>query len=191
MDRYANERRYVPHLPRFYGPVAQRVRYPNQTLSEPFIAPMARRHMERFALRIVADEWPEWQGCLDAAGRVDVAKMDAKIAADDFDSGSACVTGAHCGTFWSTTKIWARRCVVDDVQIGPVVLTRRPGWQAVPGDDPERALSSGELAALFWYDAESGFHRLVGLGIADPEKALARTVLRLAPQIEEWEGESA
>jgi hypothetical protein len=168
------------------GRVAQRVRYPNGTLSDPFIAPMSRGDMERFAKRIFDDQWPEWKGCLDDEGRVDVQKLEAKKAADDFCSGSARLACAHDGRFWRTTEIWSHRCHDWDVQIGSTLLTHREGIILVAGDDPNRRLAMGEMAILFHHNDEFGWQALVGLGIKDPVKALARTVIAWLPQIEEW-----
>ncbi len=165
---------------------AQRVVYPNGTRSDPFVVSMCKRDLERFARRILDDQWPEWKGCLNADGRVDRPKMDAKIAADDFDSGSARMSGAHDGRFWASVNRIRHHCRNWDFQIGDVAVGGAFGRSPVPGDSEDRRLSDFELAILFGVDDESGWQGLGALGIKDPDKALARTVLSWLPRIEEW-----
>jgi hypothetical protein len=168
--------------------VAQRVRYPNGTHSDPFIVTMNKCDLARFAGRLIEDQWPEWKHhkCLTADGRVDSDKLAAARALDDFDSGSARLSCAHDGRFWETVNILRRRIHNWDVQIGPMVVWPRPGLEAIPGDAPDRRLSDGELSILFGINDEYGWQALHGLGVADPIKALARTVLSWLPRIEEW-----
>jgi hypothetical protein len=153
--------------------VAQRVRYPNGTSSTPFIVTMCKADMVRFAHRIINDQWPAWKGCLLPDGKVDTPKMEAKIAADDFDAGSARLACAHDGRFWSTIKQWSRS-VHDYSVLGP--------------DDPQRALTQAEVGLLFHRDDEFGWRALDALGVPvdSAVKALARTVLAWSEQIEEW-----
>lgn len=163
----------------------QRVRYPNGSESAPFIVPMCIADMKRFAIRVLEDDYPDWQGCLTSDGRVDSAKMQAKISADDFPSGSSRFCLAHEGRFWATMRLWTHHGYGWDAQIGPILLSRWRGAVAVAGDDPTRLLSMAELALLFYYSDETGWDLLNSLEIATPCKAFARTVLAWLPQIEE------
>ncbi len=176
-------------MPRFYPmPVAQRVRYPNGGCSSPFIVPMSKRDLARFATRILEDQWPETllPGVV-KDGKVDAARLLEYRSADDFDSGSSRLSCAHDGRFWQTVNTLRRWIHGWNVQIGPLFVSPRPGMVPVPGDDPQRRLSDGELAILFGGDDEYGMMALTGLGITDPCKALARTVLSWLPTLEEWE----
>lgn len=140
----------MPHLATF----AQRFRNPNGTTSATFVVPMRLFDMRRFAARICNDEWPEWRGCLKADGRVDVAKMEAKKAADDFTSGSARLSCAHDGRFWNTVRIWNRHVCEWPTQIGNAVVGE--GFP-VAGDADDRRLFAYELAILFASDDQAGF----------------------------------
>lgn len=152
--------------------VAQRVRYPNGTASDPFIAPWSKANMVRFARRVIDGQWPE--RVLGADGMIDVEKTAALKASDDFSSGSARLACAHDGRFWSTARLWSR--VVHD-------------YSAIPVDAAERALTQAEVGVLFHRDDEFGWNSLqqLRLGVVDSlTKALARTVLEWSRQIEEW-----
>ncbi len=93
------------------------------------------------------------------------------------------------GRFWSTVAHLRHRCRNWDCQIGDVMVsTFAFGRSApVPGDSADRRLSDFELAILFGVDDEAGYRALNALGIKDPDKALARTVLSWLPRIEEWD----
>ena len=173
-------------MPRIGSLVAQRVRYPNGGLSDPFIVSMNKHDLGRFARRIIEDRWGVPPQCLTPEGRVDPEKLAAARAADDFDSGSARLCCAFEGRFWQTAKILHRECRLWDVQIGNVIIWPRPGVHPIPGDSADRRLSDGEMSILFGLDDEYGWIALKGLGITEPVKALARTVLAWLPHIEEW-----
>lgn len=173
-------------MPRIGYVVAQRVRYPNGGLSDPFIVSMNKHDLARFARRILDDQYPLNRRCLTPDGLVDVEKLEAARAADDFDAGSSRLACAFDGRFWQTAKILHRQCRLWDVQIGNVVVWPRPGVHPIPGDSADRRLSDGEMSILFGLDDEYGWFVLHGLGIADPVRALARTVLAWLPHIEEW-----
>ena len=161
------------------GLEAQRVVYPNGTRSNPFVVPMCKRDLARFSRRILEGQWPETNGCLDANGRVDFDKLAVKRAADDFDSGSSSLEGAHQGRFWRTVDVLRMKCVTWDAQVGDVLLGRSVGRATpIPGNSGDRMLSECELAIVFGApDRESSWRALFDLGIEDPVKALARTVL--------------
>ncbi len=147
---------------------AQVVEYPNGGLSGAFIVTMSRSDMCRFADRIINDEWPDKK----------------TVSPDDFRSGSSRMDCAHDGRWWATIRAWSMRVSYWDVQIGDVLV--REGATLVPGDSPERMLSMGEIALLFYRGGEFGWHHLKALGIADSRKALARTVLEWSKSIIEW-----
>lgn len=142
----------------------------------PFIASMNKHDMERFARRILDDQWPDWKACLLPDGRVDTQMMNAKLKADDFNSGSASLTGAHGGRFWATARQWSTQIYERSLQVG----------DRCPQADPQRRLYPAELAILFGMDGESAHHVLQNLGIKDVAKALARSVIHWLPDIEEW-----
>jgi len=148
---------------------AQYRTYPNGGRSAPFIVPMSRSDVVRFSRRILENQWPEWKGCLLPNGRVDGGKLAAKLALDDFPSGSARLDGAHDGRYWGTMVIWARVC--------RTVLMRPP-----PG-----ALSDAHMAVLIHCGVESGTDHLHQAGIHDVAGAVARTMLALSECITEWE----
>lgn len=175
-------------MPRFYpGPVAMRVIYPNGTRSSPFIVSMNKGDLKRFARRIIDDEWPEEIGNVTTNGVLDEKKLEAARSKDPFDSGSSRLSCAHDGRFWSTVRRLHPECRNWDGQIGNAMVWPRPGQRVIPGDSADRRLSDAEISILFGLDDEFGWQCLGGLGIADPIKALARTVLSWIPRIEESE----
>lgn len=168
-------------MPRIHnGPVAQRIRYPNGTSSDPFLAPMRRADMQRFAIRIRDGIWPEKfpdkpykdEHTFTNAMLEEVRAYKYKI--DPFWSGSSRLACAHDGRFWRTAEVWMQRVHDYEVRVGHDL------------DNPERRLTTGELGLLFARDDEFGWHALSALGFTDPQKALARTVIAWVPQIEEW-----
>lgn len=169
--------------------VAQIVRYPNGSHSDPFIAPWSKAHMARFARRLVEGTWPEkfpGEPHRDTHVWTDEVIRDVmayRNAHDDFYSGSAHLACAHDGKFWATMRLWCRQVRLNDWQPGD--LTRTMVGGALEARD--RVLTSGEAALLFHDDDESGFHRLGAIGIKDPIQAIGRTALDLSRSIEEWE----
>lgn len=160
-------------MPRLIGgPVAQRIRYPNGTTSSPFLVPFSKVDVCRFAMRIIEDEWPEWKGCLNEHGRVVPELLAMRRAMDDFDSGSARLSCAHDGRFWSTLRTWTSNSTDEIGHLGPL------------GDGGR--LTRVAAALLFSVGDEEGYHVLHGLGVEDVTSALARAALRWAEQIEEW-----
>ena len=140
----------------FGGAYALRVVHTNGGRSAPFVVSMGKLDLERFARLILDDQSPE-----------------ARLAG---------------GRFWGTVHRLRHHCRNWDCQIGDVMVsTFAFGRSApVPGDSDDRRLSDFELAILFGVDDEAGYHALGALGIKDPDKALARTVLSWLPRIEEW-----
>lgn len=71
-----------------YWRVAQRVRYPNGTLSDPFIAPWPKGYVQRFAANLMHPDWRE---------------RETAVGHDPESSRLAC---AHDGRFWATLRLW-------------------------------------------------------------------------------------
>ena len=169
-------------MPKIYpAPVAQRVRLPNGTTSAPFVVPMCRADMVRFATRVLDKSWPERfpdEPHRNHRGLTTKLMIDEMLAYrhahDDFYSGSARLACAHDGRFWRTTEVWMRRASDYNMAVGG------------DGQAPNRQLTTGEVAILFARDDEFGWHSLGALGIVEPGRALARTVIDWATQIEEW-----
>jgi hypothetical protein len=166
------------------GTVAQRAVYPNGTRSSPFIASMCKEDMIRVARRILEDSLAA--RVLGPDGKIDRHASDKARADDDFDPGSMRIVCAYDGRFWSTLNTWRRQVRSWDWQIGNVAMNERAGSVMVPGDHPARSLGDGELSILFGLDDEFGWHALRALGIVEPVKALARTVLEMSKHVEEW-----
>jgi hypothetical protein len=172
-------------MPAMYpGIVAQRAVYSNGTRSSPFIASMCGADMVRVAQRILEDSLAA--RVLGPDGKIDWDASDKARAADDFDPGSVRIACAYDGRFWSTLNTWRRQVRSWDWQIGNIAMNERAQRTMVPGDHPTRSLGDGELSILFGLDDEFGWHALGALGIVDPVKALARTVLEMSKHVEEW-----
>lgn len=159
-------------MPRIYGDaVAQIVRYPNGTKSDPFIVPMRKADVVRFATRIA--ERTNWTNImLKADGLVDREATELAKMSDDFDPGSARVSCVYDGRWWATVRRWAKEASDYTVEVGG-----------------ER-LSMMEIGILFSRDDEFGWrslHTLRGARAESALVALARTVLEWSKTIEEWE----
>jgi len=159
--------------------IAQRVRNPNGTTSEPFIAAMSKADMVGFARMVLEKQWPQ-PTCRCDRLRFRDGDHDEHCAQGVWVKQyghDACTCRIDCvydGRFWATLEQW---CSVVPETIGPVGNRER-----VDG-----CLSRGELLVTFPQarSAES-YWSICGMGVDDPHVAIARTTLKWAPVIEEW-----
>lgn len=96
-------------MPRFEARVAQRVRYPNGTCSEPFLASCSKAQMIAFAKDVLEGRWP--QEVSHGSFRIDCA-LDCR--------------------FWNTLESWTLQYIGG--LVGPIGVRERPDGTLSPGE---------------------------------------------------------
>lgn len=143
---------------------AQRFVHPNGTRSRPFIAPLSKRVMVDFAIKIMDGYWP---------------KPAAEFPAEERDDlGSARIEIAYDGKFRRTLEMWGMH--------GDYAALK--ATNALPRTSPA-PLSYGDILIAFLELGEGGApNTYIHLGGQDLHGDIAKTTIAWARCVEEWEG---